>query len=290
MHLNRTFTFILLISIIISSPVKADDETRNLVIGLGAGLLMEGIEVLSAESDQQETTLNNVSSTEHTVEVPELQYDQEIYDMQAGLKELGYYHGAVDGLNGEKTTTAIQSWQRDNGIDINGGDLYLDIVQDQVENKKEKVAYEKAKKTRQKNKKKSTLDDAYYGLVVSDSWYSVCKEFKDSSHFLSSRVDNQLDDNYRKVQKRLVQEIDKVKSCNDIGATEAQETKKRAEEKFKRSVDGKIVDLALKMGPHVFVSESDAYSRVEGCNVLSQRFKLLYQANKDKEITCDSVR
>lgn len=45
---------------------------------------------------------------------------QEVRTIQAGLKSVGLYDGAVDGLSGPRTRTAIESWQRQKGLKPTG--------------------------------------------------------------------------------------------------------------------------------------------------------------------------
>ena len=40
--------------------------------------------------------------------------------VQAGLAELGYSPGPVDGVKGQQTTNAIRAYQRDNGLLVDG--------------------------------------------------------------------------------------------------------------------------------------------------------------------------
>ena len=44
--------------------------------------------------------------------------------VQAGLTELGYNPGPVDGVQGNKTTRAIQAYQRDNRLLVDGRASY----------------------------------------------------------------------------------------------------------------------------------------------------------------------
>ncbi|NIV98655.1 hypothetical protein GWN26_05700, partial [Candidatus Saccharibacteria bacterium] len=46
--------------------------------------------------------------------------DHEVYQVQKKLKELGYDPGAIDGIWGKKTTSAIRRFQRDNGLHVTG--------------------------------------------------------------------------------------------------------------------------------------------------------------------------
>lgn len=46
--------------------------------------------------------------------------EHEVYQAQKRLKELGYDPGAIDGIWGKKTTTAIKRFQQDNGLPVTG--------------------------------------------------------------------------------------------------------------------------------------------------------------------------
>lgn len=45
---------------------------------------------------------------------------QEVKNIQTRLKQWGYYNGAVDGVYGSKTVTAVKYFQRKNGITVDG--------------------------------------------------------------------------------------------------------------------------------------------------------------------------
>ena len=47
-------------------------------------------------------------------------YDLKVYQMQKKLKELGYDPGSPDGIWGRNTTSALKSFQRDNGLPVTG--------------------------------------------------------------------------------------------------------------------------------------------------------------------------
>lgn len=47
-------------------------------------------------------------------------YDTHMVEIQARLKELGYYDGAVNGVYDDATVVAIKSFQADNGIYVSG--------------------------------------------------------------------------------------------------------------------------------------------------------------------------
>jgi hypothetical protein len=43
-----------------------------------------------------------------------------VRDLQSALRSLGYYRGPIDGVAGPKTATAIRSYQRQNGLVVDG--------------------------------------------------------------------------------------------------------------------------------------------------------------------------
>jgi peptidoglycan hydrolase-like protein with peptidoglycan-binding domain len=63
-----------------------------------------------------------VSTTEQPVEPlpPSGPYSPSARDIQTALKNAGYYAGAIDGKIGPKSTAAIESFQRDNGLTADG--------------------------------------------------------------------------------------------------------------------------------------------------------------------------
>ena len=46
--------------------------------------------------------------------------DDDVYQVQKKLKELGYDPGSADGIWGKKTASAVKSFQRDNGLPVTG--------------------------------------------------------------------------------------------------------------------------------------------------------------------------
>lgn len=46
--------------------------------------------------------------------------DHDVYQVQKKLKELGYDPGSADGIWGKKTTSAVKSFQRNNGLPVTG--------------------------------------------------------------------------------------------------------------------------------------------------------------------------
>ena len=45
---------------------------------------------------------------------------QTVVEIQKGLKDMGYNPGVVDGINGQKTQSAIRQYQKDHGLLVDG--------------------------------------------------------------------------------------------------------------------------------------------------------------------------
>ena len=121
----------------ISTPSFANEEARDLAIGIGAGLLMKGIEALSNNSSES----SEASGSSSELVKPKLAYDEKVAQMQSALKELCYYNGSIDGLKGQNTLNAMHQWQKDNNLNQidKVSDIDLDIITDQVDARKQSV-------------------------------------------------------------------------------------------------------------------------------------------------------
>lgn len=267
-------------------PLYADDETRDKAIGLGIGLLLKGIETLSDTPETTQPHVNNNSSESTSGVISNLRHSNEIAEIQSNLQELGYYSGAIDGLNGQNTTNAINSWRRDNESDRTGNLDWVekDVLKDQATTSRENHKSEQKNQTSTSGNPvpKTELYDAYYAVTSNKKLYEVCKTFKDSSHELSYMIDPQLERIQALSEKRLSLEIEKIKECNGITDDNAVAIKNRAEKDLNESRIGKMLNLA----PHVYVDEQDIYSRIEGCNRHVKKMKGLYIHTKNKPITC----
>lgn len=134
------------------------------------------------------------------------------------------------------------------------------------------------------------LIEIYSSLYQMDAMTENCLDFQNSSHHLAYRVDGDLEMNFKNIRKRFLQEAKKSEECSNILDEQRAVIQSKAKEKFEKSDMGELIALQKKMGAHIYINESDVYDRIRGCNTLSQRFKLLYKANKDKELTCESVK
>lgn len=289
---SKPVKLLIIIAIVLftAPPVRADDETRNKAIGLGIGLLATGIEMLSQSSDEQQNSAQSTTTTQ--TPKAKIQYSKEVADIQSNLKDLGFYNGSADGLKGQQTYQAIEAWRQSvNSEDTGELNFFeIDVLNDRAKTARENKKYKEQNQQSVAKVNDAPLEKAYYSYFSNETLFEVCNEFKNSNHELSYAVDNTLETNYYKVKDRLLQEIGKTKECLNISAEKELIIKERAHQKYKSSQIGQVSDIALKAGPHVFVSEQDAYSRVEGCNVYSRRLKLLYQNVKNKPITCETVQ
>ena len=72
-----------------------------------------------------------------TFSVPAAEPSQHIAELQAGLAELGYDPGPLDGLPGQKTREAIMAFQKDQELTVDGE--YSDILSMLVESERERA-------------------------------------------------------------------------------------------------------------------------------------------------------
>jgi len=293
---KKTYLAFLIIMGIAFNPIPAyaDEEVRDLAIGVGIGLLAKGFEALSKPKEE---LVNEVNATQTLSAKPKIEYSEEVTEVQSNLKELGYYHGSVDGLKGQQTTKAINQWRQDNDFEITDKEMdsiERDILNDRADTSRENRQFEKRRTEKSTkpspSKNEKPLYDAYYGYFGAQTLYKVCKEFKDSNHELSHMVDDTIDRNYQDIEGRLLEEVQKAKECSNISDEKDIVIKEQAYDGFIKSTSGQMMDLALKAGPHLYVDQSDAYSRVEGCNSYSRKLMLMYNNLKNKPVICETVK
>jgi peptidoglycan hydrolase-like protein with peptidoglycan-binding domain len=248
--------FILLFVILcLSFPAQADDEKRDLAIGIGAGLLMMGIEALSenAQANQTENASEDIkpaSANAQTVSPskPKLTYDVDVAKLQKYLKTLGYYDSTADGLKGKGTLSALHQWQADNNLNISDSVSQSDLI----------LAEQQAqKKTKQlvKNKKLETdnaeLIKIYSSLYQIEGMYENCVEFQESSHHLATRIDGDLQKNFKNTRTRFLQEAKKLEECRNISDEQSAVIQSKAKKKFDKSDIGELIALQKRMGAHL---------------------------------------
>lgn len=284
--------FILFFTIFcLSHPAQADDNKRDLAIGMGVGLFMMGIEALSdnAQANQNDAISKepqqNIANDSVTSK-PKLSYDNDVAKLQKSLKILEYYHGAVDGLKGKGTLSALHQWQADQGLDISDSISQTDLL----------LADQQAEKKNQETARNTELElDNQELIKIYSAFYEMegvaeyCMDFKNSSHHLARIIDGDLEKNFINTRKRFLQEMKKKFECKNISDANIAVIQSKAKEHYDNSDMGELTALQKKMGAHLYINENDVYSRIEGCNTLSQHYKLLYQKNKDKELTCEYV-
>lgn len=181
--------------LITSPPARADEEAVRMIGGVALGLLGLALDK-NAEKAQTEEPTQNASSQKKS-KTSSLQMSDEVWEHQMMLEKMGFYNGALDGLKGSGTTTAIKKWERSQGLVADGiisADEYqllhydLNDEQDQIKYWKEDRQFLKEKSDTNSDiaQKKKTLtdDDITYGAkrfsgVAKDQYLlGVCKKFK----------------------------------------------------------------------------------------------------------------
>ncbi len=109
-----------------------DDDERKLrpvsMLLIATGILLSGMIIyngLNTGAASKLSTLQATTRMEVTVPAKSLntvvfKYDADVEDIQRELLASGHYKGMVDGVMGQRTTEAVQNYQRDNGLSVTG--------------------------------------------------------------------------------------------------------------------------------------------------------------------------
>lgn len=287
-HHKLLLIFLTISCLVISLPVRADEQTKDLAIGLGAGLLLKGIEAISTSKAQETSNKNNVQNeqssndNQHVNSKAKIEYSEETAQVQSNLKDLGYYHGSIDGLKGQQTYKAIESWRTATNSEDTGEMDFIerDVLNDRAKTARENKAYENKKRRNAKSPKqhKKRLAFSYRKYFSEQDKMQICSDFKNSPHLLAPSIDDDIDNNFKYARKRFKQELEIMPDCYKISETEAQSIKSQELEKYKNSDIGKRNEMALLLKHRI--DDSDAMARVQGCNNLSRRMFLFKSKNE----------
>ena len=147
---------------------------RHSVI-LIAALVLAGIVPLSLVGPQRagatSRTADQVSDAVKELSPSSIQkaaYDNQAYQIQSLLNELGYDAGHADGLIGARTREAIRSYQRDQGLFITGepGARLLEHLRDTSAERQERERQETLQKLEAQKAQESSEVSADRGLVL----------------------------------------------------------------------------------------------------------------------------
>lgn len=109
------------------APSYADDDVKSVIGGVIGALMVEGVKEMSKSQQQPDTQTQQEQIQWNTQTAPlqnsrdstdpELQRNR---DIQAALTKIGFYSGTVDGILGEGTRSAIQSWEKEFDQTVDG--------------------------------------------------------------------------------------------------------------------------------------------------------------------------
>ena len=267
----------LIFTIIVYAPSShANDDVKDLAIGLGLGLIMKGVEESMSEQNKNNANTHNTSQ----------QGQQEIIEIQQNLKELGFYKGPIDGLKGGQTSQAIKLWRDSVDSDMTGDLDFIekDVLNDHATNAREVREHKQKQKANSSNPEKleERLRFVYRQYYTELDNMKICTEFKDSPHFMSASIDNDIHQTFEEANKHKENQIKIMRNCYNISEDRADQIKKEAYVQYKDSSRGQIAEEAMILKHRI--DDEEAYQRVKGCNQLSRR--LLLSNAKNITPTC----
>lgn len=141
LKIKRIVLTVATLSFIGASQAHADDETKRIIGGLAVGLIGLALEANANQKvvDKEDAHITDKRQQKKSNAV----VSEKTKNMQRDLKELGYYHGVVDGIYGSGTQQAIFRFEEENCSegdnfcrDGNLDNIDLDAIKDYAENKR----------------------------------------------------------------------------------------------------------------------------------------------------------
>jgi len=86
---------------------------KNILLYVFIGLAVFGVATFAVVQSL-------IGDSNYTVSATEVLTTSQLKQIQQKLKNWGYYTGKVDGINGPKTIAAVKSFQRKNGLKVDG--------------------------------------------------------------------------------------------------------------------------------------------------------------------------
>lgn len=286
--MNRLFNVVILLSLFVSPPARADEEAVRMIGGVALGLLGLAVEEGQKQAEQSDVQKDAVTTA------PKLQYSDEVAEIQLKLKKISNYNGKIDGLKGHETIEAIRSWEQHSGHSTDGelSDAEMQILNQQVANQEQ---HEK-----EKSNPKSVIDNNASDEVETPSQtpqkaskmqikdieelsalnhiYSVCSNYRDLGHSYSYAVRDDLNSNYDKVSQVYKNRIKKQTKC--LGIDDVELLQRRADKAYEESDDGKTITVGIA-GAMGGLNSPDSAS--EYCN-MSSGASLIISRKLEKEV------
>lgn len=312
---NRVF-WLLLIFCCYTSAARADEETRNLVGGITAGIVGIALEHAATRENQvtqdEKIQWNNVSSSSRSV----LQYDDRTAEIQLKLKKINLYDGKIDGLKGRGTIAAIESWEQFNSDAVDGeiSDEEMSILDDQAiassPNESEQVSDLSTTKSSGTNGQKETksykvvkvpgtgtitfidsirskkdpLELLLYDAAAYNEQYEICKNLQDNYVAFQYRIDKNLEKNYAKYEEVTNRVAGNIANCRGLKTDDVEKLRSSANDEYDNSEESKM--RRIRAG-HVFTEPGEDTELVIRCN--STANTLLEEARKYNTLELDET-
>lgn len=283
--------FILSLCIIytVQSRAYADDETKRIIGGLAVGILGKVLE---------NATNNEEQKSSEDIQWNDGQSTAKIKKIQQGLKETGYYHGAVDGIAGSGTRQAILKWEEDfcdhgysDSCDGVMDDIELGVLQEEVEAKR--YNQRAVRQNRQKLQASSSnqdsrhqeLSELYKSVATFGAAYDACKRVRNEGCLGCYGIHDSIAKNYQDFVALANKQAAQIAECKNIDDEELSKIKKTSFKTFSNSQDAKLYKLGAAA---VLSGHEDMDNFVQGCNTISQSMYLLVSENESKAINMET--
>ena len=284
---KNIYILVLMVVFISASQARASDEAKKLLGGLALGIIGMAIEEHAKQSDTQEDIEWNDNQQKQNKSYI---VSEETKDMHRDLKELGYYHGYVDGIFGSGTHQAILKWEEDscpqNDNYCRNGKLdyvELDVIKTDADIKRDNRKYreQNAQLVTANTEEEKIISDLIVTIERSNDFYAVGVDFINSKTLYSYSVDPEFEENYKNINKLYNEHLKNVVECRDISEEKLSEIYTLATEKYKKSDEAKMFKMALAMGS-MSLDYEQAMGRVKGSNIFSQANLIEYNKFKGK--------
>lgn len=282
----RFLILIFLISIFSVSNSRADKEISNIIGGLAVGLINEisnSREIENNDIDRGNVVWNSEVSKERDHSKTRIQYDEQIARQQTRLKELRYYTGKVDGLNGSGTTQAIKNWENDySNVEIDGflDDPELILLEKQYINSlsgsgqsqpsQNNSAVKTSDTVIKHEEPKKQLRTLYEHTSLLEDVSKACEEFRDTGYPDTIYLDNTLQDNIRDGLYVMNNHITKIQKCIDLSNSEMEEIRNDGRSKWRKSMKFRLIRTSVDA---VLLNQTDPNALVQLCNTYSRTAK-----------------
>jgi len=283
-NLYQTLLFTACITFSSYAHADADERVQSIIGGLVGGII---------QAIDENTNKNIIQSSKKTTS--SLQYSARVAEIQKHLKTLNIYQGAVDGLHGTGTQTAIDKWEDVAGLldDSNISDAELQVMRDHVASN---TVYQDYMEDDSENNNTlsggSIMDKGRkiqyfeYNHQNRKTMYDWCVNYRDKtglfnlggSNALAVFLDKSMSSNYKKYERHYEKYIYKLGDCVDFDEAQTNAFRSKGKDEYFNS----NTYMMNKSGiAGVINGAMDEEEFIDNCNSTSQIFISMVQSKLD---------